>query len=398
MKFVIDKDIDDITIKDIEYLVENQIQEGISLDYKMKNYEATSGSKKELLKDVTAFANSSGGDLIIGVEDDKYNQAKTIVGIETNNIAVDVNRIEQVIYNGIEPKLDTVKVRYLEYKDGKYIIIIRVGASPLFPHMVSFQKTNKFYIRKSDKNILLDAYELKNIFLKSENINQNIKNENKKIINKVYSNETILPLDVISPKLIINFIPYNLDRNIKNLQDIKLDFPEQRINFDGVLGYKTNQNGVESYCQLYRNGIIEFVSTTNKIFLKIQNPYNTLKKEEINVISGNKNGYEYFIIKKCIYFFNFLKKLNVELPIYMFITILDAKGYRIFYNNGNSIKLTNSIDRDMLELPEIELKYYDIDIKKAVKDIINMIWNACGVEKSTNFDSNGNWLGDKIEN
>ena len=154
MKFVIDKDIDSITIKDIEYLVENQIQEGISLDYKMKNYEPTSGGKKELLKDVTAFANSSGGDLIIGVEDDKYNQAKAIVGIETNNIAVDVNRIEQVIYNGIEPKLDTVKVRYLEYKDGKYIIIIRVGASPLFPHMVSFQKTNKFYIRKSDKNIL----------------------------------------------------------------------------------------------------------------------------------------------------------------------------------------------------------------------------------------------------
>ena len=395
MKFIIDKDINDISIEDIKYLVENQVPEGISLDYKMKNYEPTPGGKKELLKDVTAFANSSGGDLIIGVEDDKYNQAKALVGIESDNIAIDVNRIEQVIYNGIEPKLDTAKVKYINYGK-KYIIIIRVEASPLFPHMVSFQKTNKFYIRKSDKNILLDAYELRNIFLKSENITQNIKNQNKKIITKVFSNETILPINITSPKIIINFIPYNLDRNMKNLQNIKLDFPEQRINFDGILAYKTNQDGIESYCQLYRNGIIEFVSTTNKIFLKILNPYNNLNNEEINVISGNKNGYEYFLIKKCIYFYNFLKKLNIELPLYMFITILDAKGYRIFYNGKNGIKLTNAIDRDMLELPAVEIKSYNVDIKKAVKDTINMIWNACGEEKSINFDQNGNWLGEKI--
>lgn len=395
MKFVIDKDIDDISLEDIRYLVDNQVPEGISLDYKVKNYEPTSGGKKELLKDVTAFANSSGGDLIIGIEDDKYNQAKTLVGIETDNIAADVNRLEQVIYNGIEPRLNTVKVKYIEYNN-RYIIVIRVGASPLFPHMVSFQKTNKFYIRKSDKNILLDAYELKNIFLKSENIAQNIRNENKKIIAKVFSNETILPLNISIPKIIINFIPYNLDVNIINLQNIELDFPEQRINFDGVLGYKTNQNGIESYCQLYRNGTIEFVSTSNKVFLKIVNPYDTLNKEEINVISGNKNGYEYFLIKKCIYFYNFLKKLNIELPIYMFITIIDAKGYRIFYNGANSIKLTNSIDRDMLELPEVEIKYYDMDIKKLAKDTINMIWNACGEEKSINFNQNGEWLGDEL--
>ena len=395
MKFIIDKDINNISIEDIKYLVENQVPEGISLDYKMKNYEPTPGGKKELLKDVTAFANSSGGDLIIGIEDDKYNQAKTLVGIESDNIAIDVNRIEQVIYNGIEPKLDTVKVRYIPYAK-KYIIIIRIEASPLFPHMVSFQKTNKFYIRKSDKNILLDAYELRNIFLKSENITQNIKNQNKKIITKVFSNETILPINIISPKIIINFIPYNLDRNIKNLQNIKLDFPEQRINFDGILAYKTNQDGIESYCQLYRNGIIEFVSTTNKIFLKILNPYNNLNNEEINVISGNKNGYEYFLIKKCIYFYNFLKKLKVELPLYMFITILDAKGYRIFYNSKNGVKLTNAIDRDMLELPAVEIKSYNIDIKKAIRDTINMIWNACGEEKSINFDQSGNWLGEKI--
>ena len=272
MKYIIDKDFEKITIDDIKNLVNNQVAEGLSLDYKVQNYDKTSGGKKELLKDVTAFANSSGGDLIIGVGDDKYNQASFIKGIETTNIAEEVNRIEQIIYNGTEPKLNTFKVKYIKLNNysNKYIIIVRVEPSPLFPHMISFQRTNKFYIRKSDKNILLDAYELRNIFLKSENIFENIKNENKKRITKIYSGESIVPINDLTPKLLFNLVPYsaiNNYKNILNFKNIKLNFPEQRINFDGILAYKTNQNGIESYCQLYRNGILEFVSTTSKIFL-----------------------------------------------------------------------------------------------------------------------------------
>lgn len=399
MKFVIDKEFEAVELKDVEYLVENKIAEGICLDYKSQNYGTSNGSKKELLKDVTAFANSSGGDLIIGITDDKYNQAHSMNGIESENIAMDVNRLEQIIYNGIEPKLNTAKIKYFKLKNGRFIIFIRVEASPIFPHMVSFQKNNKFYIRKSDKNILLDAYELRNIFLKSENIIENIKNENKKIVAKVFANETTLPLNISLPKIIINFVPYSSEDNYKNIIDLnryKMDFPEHRINFDGILGYKTNQRGIESYCQLYRNGIIEFVSTSSKVFFKTKNPY---QDEEINVISGDKNGYEFYIIKKCIYFYNFLKNLGIGLPVYLFITLVDVKGYRIMYKNSsnNTVKITDAIDRELLELPEIELKTFGLDIKKIVSNVINMIWNACGVEKSINFNVENEWLGEKLE-
>ena len=385
MKYIIDKDFEKITIDDIKNLVNNQVAEGLSLDYKVQNYDKTSGGKKELLKDVTAFANSSGGDLIIGVGDDKYNQASFIKGIETTNIAEEVNRLEQIIYNGTEPKLNTFKVKYIKLNNytNKYIIIVRVESSPLFPHMISFQRTNKFYIRKSDKNILLDAYELRNIFLKSENIFENIKNENKKRITKIYSGESIVPINDLTPKLLINLIPYsaiNNNKNILNFKNIKLNFPEQRINFDGILAYKTNQNGIESYCQLYRNGILEFVSTTSKIFCNIKNPFNE-KDGEINVILANKNDFENYIVGKCEYFFNVLKSLNIELPVYLFVSLLDVKGYRIYYKVDNIVKLTNSVDRDVLELPEVELKYKDVDLKNVLKGTIDLIWNACGEEK-----------------
>ncbi|MBR2141592.1 MAG: ATP-binding protein [Rickettsiales bacterium] len=386
-KYVIDKEFDDININDIEFLVDNKVAEGLLLDYKVQNYSRTNNGKKELLKDITAFANSSGGDLIIGVGDDKYNQASFISGIETNNIAEEVNRIEQIVYSGTEPKLNSFKVKYLKLDDGKYIIIVRVEASPLFPHMISFQKNNRFYIRKSDKNILLDAYELKNIFLKSENIFENIKNENKKRISRIYSGDSIIPIDGDRPKILINFIPYHsvINDKIFNFKNITLGFPIQRINFDGILGYKTNQNGISSYCQLYRNGILEFASTTSKVFSNIENPFNTI--ENVDVINANKNGFEDYLIRKCSYFYDVLKNLNVELPIYMFISLIDVNGYRIYYKNQDNVKLTNAVDRDLLILPEIEIKSSNFDMKSILTDIINMIWNACGEEKSVNFDS-----------
>lgn len=386
-KYVIDKEFDDININDIEFLVDNKVAEGLLLDYKVQNYSRTNNGKKELLKDITAFANSSGGDLIIGVGDDRYNQASFISGIETNNIAEEVNRIEQIVYSGTEPKLNSFKVKYLKLDDGKYIIIVRVEASPLFPHMISFQKNNRFYIRKSDKNILLDAYELKNIFLKSENIFENIKNENKKRISRIYSGDSIIPIDGDRPKILINFIPYHsvINDKIFNFKNITLGFPIQRINFDGILGYKTNQNGISSYCQLYRNGILEFASTTSKVFSNIENPFNTI--ENVDVINANKNGFEDYLIRKCSYFYDVLKNLNVELPIYMFISLIDVNGYRIYYKNQDNVKLTNAVDRDLLILPEIEIKSSNFDMKSILTDIINMIWNACGEEKSVNFDS-----------
>lgn len=386
-KYVIDKEFDDININDIEFLVDNKVAEGLLLDYKVQNYSRTNNGKKELLKDITAFANSSGGDLIIGVGDDKYNQASFISGIETNNIAEEVNRIEQIVYSGTEPKLNSFKVKYLKLDDGKYIIIVRVEASPLFPHMISFQKNNRFYTRKSDKNILLDAYELKNIFLKSENIFENIKNENKKRISRIYSGDSIIPIDGDRPKILINFIPYHsvINDKIFNFKNITLGFPIQRINFDGILGYKTNQNGISSYCQLYRNGILEFASTTSKVFSNIENPFNTI--ENVDVINANKNGFEDYLIRKCSYFYDVLKNLNVELPIYMFISLIDVNGYRIYYKNQDNVKLTNAVDRDLLILPEIEIKSSNFDMKSILTDIINMIWNACGEEKSVNFDS-----------
>lgn len=403
MIFSIAKDLKEITEEDLINLVQNKRQEDTFLDFKRDLYGKYDNDKRELLKDVSAFANGSGGEIIIGIEEDNLSQAKSLYGIQTPNIAIEKNRIEQIIMNGLEPRLDTFKVRYINLSDNKYAIIIRIEHSPLFPHMVSYQRLNKFYMRKSDKNLLLDVYELRNLFLKSENFMQEIRQFNQDKIKNAIDGNTILPT-IKGPKILINFIPFDAftKPNYLNLakSELKMNFPEQRINFDGLLAYQMNDKGINSYAQLYRNGIIEFLSSTNKVFDEIDNPFNIINSTDSNklkIIYGDKSGYEYYLMRKSYEFIKILKKFRIQTPVYIFLSILDAKGYRILYTTqyGES-KITAAIDRNILSLPEIELKDYNFDMKEKARQIFNMIWNSCGERQSINYNKDGQWTGEKI--
>jgi predicted HTH transcriptional regulator len=58
-----------ITINDFQNLVVNQVREGKTIDYKRDLIGNNDASKKEFLADVSSFANTIGGDLIIGIEE-----------------------------------------------------------------------------------------------------------------------------------------------------------------------------------------------------------------------------------------------------------------------------------------------------------------------------------------
>ncbi len=58
---------------DILSLIKDKVQESLTLDYKKSDALArTEGKKTELSKDVSAFANSTGGVILYGMEEDKH--------------------------------------------------------------------------------------------------------------------------------------------------------------------------------------------------------------------------------------------------------------------------------------------------------------------------------------
>lgn len=115
-------------------------EEGEKLDFKAELHLTTESEKKELVKDVTAIANSRGGrgHIIFGIED----KTKEIIGINPEDFQEE--QIQQIIYSRSDPpvpvRLDIVNI------DGKSVAVLTIYRSRHAPHqMVS---SGAFYIRR----------------------------------------------------------------------------------------------------------------------------------------------------------------------------------------------------------------------------------------------------------
>ena len=62
-------DFDAISESDLLELIDGKVPEDHRLDYKRDIYGQSDKDKKELLKDVSAFANVSGGTIVIGIDE-----------------------------------------------------------------------------------------------------------------------------------------------------------------------------------------------------------------------------------------------------------------------------------------------------------------------------------------
>jgi ATP-dependent DNA helicase RecG len=115
-------------------------EEGEKLDFKAELNISTEGEKKELVKDVTAIANSRGGRgyIIYGVED----KTKNIPGINAEDFQEE--QIQQIIYNRTDPPVP-VNVDFVEI-DGKTVAVLTIFRSRHAPHQML--QTGAFYIRR----------------------------------------------------------------------------------------------------------------------------------------------------------------------------------------------------------------------------------------------------------
>lgn len=121
-------------IGDVRGLILNQVEENIHLDYKAAEALAkTDGKRKEIAKDVSAFANSDGGLIIYGVKEfqDSTNRhlPEKLDPIDRNNFSKEW--LEQVINGGISPRIESIKISSIpiEESSNKVIYIVEIPKS-----------------------------------------------------------------------------------------------------------------------------------------------------------------------------------------------------------------------------------------------------------------------------
>jgi hypothetical protein len=155
-----------------------------------------------------------------------------------------------------------------------------------------------------------------------------------------------------------------------------------RYNLDGMVTYSGNRNeGSTAFTQLFRNGIVEAVSSL------------AWHSEEKCIPS---QAYEGDLIQSARSYLDAYRSFDLEPPVYFFISILGIKHYKFAVNSRmfwHGDEMTS--DRDDLILPEGLFQDLSDAPDERFRPFFDMIWNAYGYKKSFNYDDNGKWVGQR---
>jgi hypothetical protein len=147
------------TKEDLQRLVDEEIQESLTLDYKgSRSLAKDSKSRDELCKDVSAFANSAGGQIIYGIEENKDRKP---VKLDDGS---DFSRewIEQVIDSNVQPRLEGFVITPIPVGSGRHAYVLTIPqALGRAPHQAP---DNKYYKRQNFQSVPMEDYEIRDVF------------------------------------------------------------------------------------------------------------------------------------------------------------------------------------------------------------------------------------------
>src|SRR5262245_9630724 len=84
----------------------------------------------KVIQGVSALANTSGGDFVVGVRTTDDGVAQAIDGIPIQNVDQETLRLEQMIRDGLEPRLPTLLIRAIPAAiPGRFVLILRTPRS-----------------------------------------------------------------------------------------------------------------------------------------------------------------------------------------------------------------------------------------------------------------------------
>ena len=138
-------------------------------------------------KAVSAFANTAGGDLLLGVEAVE-GVATALPGLDLDNPDGETLRLENMIRDGLEPRLPRVEVCPVKIAEHRYVLVVRVPRSWIAPHRV--RKNRQFYARNAAGAYPLDVGELRAAFTMSETVAARIRDFRTYRLARIHGRET----------------------------------------------------------------------------------------------------------------------------------------------------------------------------------------------------------------
>ncbi len=361
------------------------------LDYKSSLSLDTEPEKREFIKDVVSFANSAGGTLLYGVQEEDL-IATALPGIGINDKDTLFLRLEEVLRTGINPRVEGIKFQEVPVENEKFVLIVSVPQSFRSPHMI-IKGHHEFYARGETSNFRMDVRQLRDAFLESESITTKAHNFRIDRLAKIAVGDTPIPLKDKTARLVLHIMPafslaHNASINLAKFfaSDHKIipreDILSHRTRYclDGIIQSSTDEEIVWYYSLFFRNGCVEIVDAAScDQFPGSQIPFFYPHTYEPLLRDALTRAIQSFIF------------LEIPEPYFVGLSVLSCKGFGLFRGTGRPMLAPKMLPVDQMILPETSIEVWDGNVDSALKPLFDMIWNAFGNPRSLNYDEQGVW-------
>jgi hypothetical protein len=268
--------LNDATPAHIQALIDSEVAENLTLEYKSVLPTGQSESSREFLYDVAAMANSQGGDIIFGIADRKGADdqstgiADKLSEMKMANVQTDIDRLSNLIKDGISPRLTGFSMQPLSC-NGNDVLIVRIPRSWNRPHMVTAGAVNKFYTRIGTQKNLMSVDEIRRSFLEQGELSRTIKQWRLNRAQLVSSATGPVSSGLGKTIMLFHVIPASAV-TASDLLSGSWRFPEQekaqlhvpngitrlRYNGDGAIATASVGDDVAGHTQIFRSGVSEY--------------------------------------------------------------------------------------------------------------------------------------------
>ncbi len=402
-----------LTATDINRFVETGKSEDTTLDFKLEPYKAGDDGSKDFVKDITAFANSQGGHIVIGIEEQE-GIAVAVKPITNFDWDREILRLENLCQDRIEPKVMGIEIYTIEIDTGD-VLVVKVPKSWTAPHRAQSKKSKTFYQRHSRSISEMDVSQLREAFIGSSTafekaaalsrrwaygvvaeLEKSIDEQSHKDFDEGRS-KTFWHEEEPSPRdgiLTLHIIPIGsmLDRNSFPIEALERKHGvfsplaamgcSDRINLSGVR-YYMNDPEINVYTQLHRFGAVEAVSEK---LLWQQDGGRSLLVRKINQELKNKLPI----------YLKGIRELGARPPLFIKLRVSRVKNSTLDTGSAHAhfSHVIPEYTGKSIELPDIVLTDFpDADGINAIgKKLLDPLWNAYGRARCPYFDDEGIWL------
>jgi hypothetical protein len=383
----------DLNAADFDGLVQHAAEEGTHLDFKRALVGGTSDDRKKFLADVCSFANAHGGDLVLGIQENDEGGAIAVTPLAFNP-DMEILRLENMISDGLDPKLFGVRIRAVPHGIG-HVLVIRVPKSVSGTHRSKADQ--HFYVRQSRSNRQLDVPAIRTRFEGELTRQTRLEEYLAQRYTALLSDSTALPM-MPGPKGVVHIFPAlrgfdDAQFDVSTVADVG-NFPvptrpgglDCRMSYEGPMHHSPVANGrIRAFSLVHHLGIVEGV-------WKVADPLGA----DTVIAAEQTERYILDFVADAVQIMR--QRLAVELPLLVRIALVDGAEAIIRPTNQAQFAadrdlLLSRVGRAALVLPDVLIAEWPVlNPDVLFLPTFDRLWQTSGHARSFTYRyQDGQW-------